>query len=60
MNKEELIKALADKTNGTQVEAKALIEVFTETVIDTLKSVGKVHLSGFGLLETKTITGRSR
>jgi nucleoid DNA-binding protein len=26
MNKSELIKALADKTNGTQAEAKAFLE----------------------------------
>lgn len=38
MNKAELIKALADKTNQTQAEAKAFLDAFTDTVGDVLKT----------------------
>ena len=48
MNKSELIKALADKTSGTQSEAKAFLEAFTDTVGDVLKSGDKITLVGFG------------
>ena len=48
MNKSELIKALANKTNSTQVEAKAFLEAFTDTVGDVLKSGDKITLVGFG------------
>jgi DNA-binding protein HU-beta len=48
MNKSELIKALAESTNGTQIEAKAFLEAFTDTVGDVLKSGDKITLVGFG------------
>ena len=48
MNKAELIKALADKTNQTQVEAKAFLDAFTDVVGDVLKSGDKISLVGFG------------
>ncbi len=42
MNKAELIKALAYKTNGTQTEAKAFLDAFTDVVGDVLKSGDKI------------------
>lgn len=44
MNKSELIKALADKTNQTQAESKAFLEAFTDVVGDVLKTGDKIRL----------------
>jgi len=59
MNKSELIKALADKTNQTQAEAKAFLEAFTETVGDVLKSGDKITLVGFGTFDVQNVPART-
>lgn len=58
MNKSELIKALADKTNQTQTEAKAFLEAFTDTVGDVLKSGDKITLVGFGTFDVQNVPAR--
>jgi DNA-binding protein HU-beta len=59
MNKAELIKALADKTNGTQLEAKSFLEAFTEVVGDVLKSGDKIALVGFGTFDVQNVSART-
>jgi DNA-binding protein HU-beta len=59
MNKAELIKALAEKTNGTQAEAKAFLEAFTDTVGDVLKSGDKITLVGFGTFDVQSVSART-
>jgi len=48
MNKTELVKKIADKTNLKVNEAEKLVNAFIETVTDELKNKGKVTLIGFG------------
>lgn len=59
MNKAELIKALADKTNQTQAEAKAFLEAFTDVVGDVLKSGDKITLVGFGSFDVQNVPART-
>jgi DNA-binding protein HU-beta len=59
MNKSELIKALAEKTNQSQVEAKAFLEAFTDTVGDVLKSGDKITLVGFGTFDVQSVSART-
>jgi DNA-binding protein HU-beta len=68
VNKQELIEAVARKTNLTPAEAgRALDAVFSPdagkgVIAATLKSGGKVTLAGFGTFETrhrKARTGRN-
>jgi DNA-binding protein HU-beta len=58
MNKSELIKALADKTNQSQAEAKAFLEAFTDTVGDVLKKGDKITLVGFGTFDVQNVPAR--
>ena len=58
MNKSELVSALAQKTGKTQVEAKAFLDAFTETVTETLKSGDKVTLIGFGTFDVQDVPAR--
>lgn len=53
MNKTELIKAIADKTGGTQKEAEANLNAFLNVVGDALKAGDKVQLVGFGTFEAR-------
>ena len=59
MNKAELIKALAEKTNQTQTEAKAFLDAFTDTVGDALKSGDKITLVGFGTFDVQNVPART-
>lgn len=48
MNKTELIKAIAEKTGETQKVVDKIVEVFKETVVETVKKGEEVALIGFG------------
>jgi DNA-binding protein HU-beta len=48
MNKDELVKAVAEKTGFTQKDAKACVDAFTAVVTDALKAGDPVTLVGFG------------
>ncbi len=48
MNKTELIKAIADKTNLKMIETENLVNAFIDTVAAELKKKKKVTLVGFG------------
>ncbi|MCJ8345708.1 HU family DNA-binding protein [bacterium] len=48
MNKAELIKAVAEKTKLSQADAQKALDVFFDTVKDSLKSGEPVQLVGFG------------
>jgi DNA-binding protein HU-beta len=59
MNKSELVSALAHKTGKTQVEAKAFLDAFTETVTETLSKGDKVTLIGFGTFDVQQTNART-
>ena len=48
MNKNELIAAVADKTDMTKEQAGAAVEATIQTIADTMKGGGEVRLLGFG------------
>lgn len=48
MNKPELISRIAADHGCTKVEAKRIVEYFTETLFDVLAECEPVSLSGFG------------
>ncbi|MCT4635296.1 MAG: HU family DNA-binding protein [Rickettsiales bacterium] len=48
MNKEELITAIAEKTNSTKVDIKKFLDGYVEVVTTALQSDDPVQLIGFG------------
>ena len=58
MNKTELIDAIADGAGITKVSAGKVLEVFTQTITDVLKSGDQVVLPGFGSFSTAVRAAR--
>jgi nucleoid DNA-binding protein len=48
MNKSDLIEQLAAKLSITYTEAERMLNTFINLVYETLRSGGKVNISGFG------------
>ena len=48
MNKNEFLRAIADKTDSTIKDANAFYEAFVETVTEAMKANDKITLVGFG------------
>lgn len=66
MNKEQLISAIAAKTNSTKKEAQDFLDAYVEVVTDALadndNEGGGIQLAGFGSLtvrQRKATTGRN-
>lgn len=51
MNKQQLIEAMASKSELTKVGAEKALKAFIDTVTEELKNGGKVQLVGFGTFE---------
>ena len=51
MNKTELVKAIADKSQLSQKDAEKALKAFTEVVTEELKAGNKIQLVGFGTFE---------
>lgn len=58
MNKKELIDAIAEKTSMSKTDTSKMLEAFTETVEETLKSGDSVKLIGFGNFEVRNQAAR--
>jgi DNA-binding protein HU-beta len=48
MTKQELVKALSQKTNITEIQAIAVIDAFIDQIKEQLSQGEKVTISGFG------------
>ena len=59
MNKNELITAIAEKSELTKKDAGAALDAFVETVTEALKQGDKVQLVGFGSFEVKARAART-
>lgn len=59
MNKNELIAAMAEKSELTKKDAGAALDAFVETVTEALKQGDKVQLVGFGSFEVKARAART-
>ncbi len=53
MNKSQLIKSVADKSELSQKQVTEAIALIEETLVETLKTGEKVQLSGFGTFEVR-------
>lgn len=52
MNKSELVKAIADKTDVTKAKATEVLDAFMDTVTEALKNGDQIVLPGFGSFST--------
>lgn len=59
MKTQELVKAVALKTGGTQKDAKAHIDAIKEVVSDELAQGGSVELKGFVAFTTAPVAERT-
>ena len=50
MNKKDIIKKVAENTGMTQKDVTAIVDIFVDAVMDSIKD-GKVSISGFGTFE---------
>jgi len=58
MNKADLISKIAEEADITKVQAKAVLDSFTEAVVITLKKGERVTLVGFGTFSVNTRAAR--
>ena len=58
MNKQELIAAVAERTDLSKEEAKKAIKAFTDVVAEQLKNGEKIQLVGFGTFEVSERAAR--
>ncbi len=54
MNKQQFIKAFAEKAQFTQKDAGLAFEAMAETIAETLKNGEKIQIAGFGTFSMKT------
>ena len=54
MNKSQLIKAVAEKSELSQKQVAETWKMFEETMVTTLNEGEKVQLSGFGTFEVRS------
>ena len=59
MNKEELVQAIAKKSNVTQKEAGEVLGAFIETIEKNVAKGKKVTLVGFGTFESRKRAART-
>lgn len=62
MNKQELITAIAEKSELNKKQAEKVINAFTDIITKTLRNGDKVQLVGFGsfeVIERAARTGRN-
>ncbi len=52
MNKNELVKAIEERTGLAKDDIDKVVKAFTEVVADELAKDGKVQMIGFGTFET--------
>lgn len=58
MNKAEIITAIADELMLTKRSVEEIINLFCDTVIETLAKGENVKLTGFGTFQTRERKGR--
>ncbi len=58
MNKQQFIKAFADKAGFTQKDAGIAFDAMAATIVDALKEGEKIQIAGFGTFELKAKPAR--
>jgi len=62
MNKSDLVRSIAEKTDSTLRDSEAMLKAFTEAVVEAVAKGEKVSLVGFGsfdVVQRKARTGRN-
>jgi DNA-binding protein HU-beta len=59
MNKEELVTAVADKTQLSKKASEEIVSAFVDTVTEALEKGDKVTLVGFGTFQVKERAART-
>ena len=58
MNKSQLIKSVADKSERSQKQVTEVLSLIEETLVENLKAGERVQLSGFGTFEVRERAAR--
>ena len=58
MNKQQFIKAFAEKAQFTQKDAGIAFEAMAETIAEVLKSGDKIQIAGFGTFQMKKVSAK--
>lgn len=58
MNKTELVKRIAEKTDKKQTDVAAILNAFTDVVGEELQAGNKVAIVGFGTFEARERAAR--
>ena len=58
MNKAGLVTRIAEKTDLPKKQVEAVLNAFTDVVVETLKEGDKVQMMGFGVFEVKERAAR--
>ncbi len=53
MNKSQLIKAVAEKSELSQKQITEVLSLVEDTLVETLKAGDRVQISGFGTFEVR-------
>ena len=53
MNKSQLIKSVAEKSDLSQKQITEVLNLMEETLVETLKTGDRVQISGFGTFEVR-------
>ena len=53
MNKSQLIKSVAEKSDLSQKQITEVLNLMEETLVETLKSGDRIQISGFGTFEVR-------
>ncbi|MNT08996.1 DNA-binding protein HU [compost metagenome] len=59
MNKEELVSAVAEKTQLSKKVSEEIVSAFVDTITETLEKGDKVTLVGFGTFQVKERAART-
>ena len=58
MTKVEIARAVSEKTNITQLEAKRIVQNVLDVIVETLVEEGRLELRNFGVLEVRERAAR--
>ena len=53
MNKSQLIKSVAEKSDLSQKQVAEVLNLMEQTLVDTLKTGERIQISGFGTFEVR-------
>lgn len=59
MNKQDLVKKIAEEVGISQKQAMAALECLTESIMAEVATGGKIQLVGFGTFESKVRAARA-